>query len=105
MAEFKPNVPVPSTNPVVEVTIPASNPLRVGRHVFRLEVEDDSGNRSKPDTVVVIVADQEAPTAVLVAPRSVPFGQSFNLSGEKSFDAGGGKVVNWIFTLVEDNLK
>lgn len=102
MAEFKPNVPFPSTNPVVEVTISAASPLKVGRHIFRLEVEDDTGNRSKPDNVVVFVADTEAPTAVLAAPKSVPFGQSFNISGERSFDAGGGKVVNWIFTLVDE---
>ena len=100
MAEFKPNVPVPSNGPVIEVTVPASNPLPVGRHTFRLEVEDDSGNKSKPDEVVVIVADQGAPTAVLAAPKTVASGQSFNLSGEKSFDVGGGKIVKWTFTLV-----
>jgi hypothetical protein len=101
MAEFKPNVPIPSTNPVIEVTVAAASPMRVGRHVFRLEVEDDSGNKSKPDDVVVIVADQSAPTAVLAAPKSVAFGQSFTLSGEKSFDAGGGRIVKWTFTLME----
>jgi hypothetical protein len=101
MAEFKPNVPVTTNNPVIEVTVPAASPLPVGRHTFRLEVEDDSGNRSKPDEVVVIVADQAAPAAVLAAPKTVPFGQSFNLSGERSIDAGGGKVVKWTFTLVQ----
>ncbi|HWS99307.1 MAG TPA: hypothetical protein VN256_03470 [Pyrinomonadaceae bacterium] len=101
MAEFKTNVPVPSNNPVIEVTVPATNPLPVGRHTFRLEVEDDSGNKSKPDEVVVIVVDQGAPTAVLAAPKTVPFGQSFALSGEKSVDVGGGKVVKWTFTLVQ----
>ncbi|OLE51722.1 MAG: hypothetical protein AUG51_21630 [Acidobacteria bacterium 13_1_20CM_3_53_8] len=102
MAEFKPNTPITSDNPIIEVTITAANQLSVGRHTFRLDVEDDSGNRSlKPDELVVIVADKEAPTAVLMAPQSVPFGKSFILSGEKSFDAGGGSVVKWIFTLVE----
>jgi hypothetical protein len=100
MAEFKPNVPVPSNGPVIEVTVPAASPLPVGRHTFRLEVEDDSGNKSKPDEVVVIVVDQTAPTAVLSAPKTVPFGQSFNLSGDRSIDAGGGRVVKWTFTLV-----
>jgi hypothetical protein len=103
MADFKPGVEVVSDNPVVEVTITAANPLRVGRHVFHLDVVDDSGNKStKPDEVVVVVADTQAPTAVLQAlPSQVPFGQSFKLSGEKSFDVGGGTVVKWIFTLVQ----
>jgi len=50
-----------------------------GRHRFRLIVIDDSGNKSAPDEVLVLVADQENPTAVLSAPSPVPFGKSFTL--------------------------
>ncbi len=46
----------------------------------------------------VIVADQSAPTAVLNAPKVVTFGASFNLDGSKSFDVGGGKVVQYVWT-------
>ena len=39
--------------------------LPVGQHRFRLTVTDDSGNKSTPAVVSVIVADTTAPTAVL----------------------------------------
>jgi hypothetical protein len=74
------------------------NALPLGRHTFRLVVVDDSGNSSIPDDVIVIVADTENPTAVLNAPRSVNFATSFNLDGSRSFDAGGGRVVTYLWT-------
>ena len=48
--------------------------------------------------MVVIVADTEAPTAVLNAPRSVSLGQSFMLDGTRSFDLGGGQVTTYLWT-------
>jgi hypothetical protein len=48
--------------------------------------------------VIVIVADTENPTAVLAAPRSVASATSFNLDGSRSFDAGGGRVVTYLWT-------
>jgi hypothetical protein len=98
MAEFIINQDVETEAPTVEVTITPNNPLRLGRHRFRLIVTDDSGNRSHPDEVDVIVADQEAPTAVLSAPRIVPHGRSFELDGSRSFDVGGGQVVRFTWT-------
>lgn len=98
MAEFIINREVKTATPTVEVTIGATNPLPLGRHTFRLVVVDDSGNASVPDEVVVIVADTTNPTAVLTAPRSVSSGTSFTLSGERSFDAGGGRVVTYLWT-------
>jgi hypothetical protein len=98
MAEFVINRDITTDTPVVEVTVTADKPLPIGRNLFRLTVSDDSGNLSKPDQVEVIVADQEAPTAILTAPRIVAFGKSFNLSAERSFDAGGGKIVRFQFT-------
>lgn len=98
MAKFTINVPVETDQPNVTVEQEAASPMIVGRHRFRLEVVDDSGNRSAPDEVVVIVADTERPTAVLRAPRTVSFGRSFTLDGSASFDVGGGKVKQYVFT-------
>ena len=98
MAEFVVNQDVETDVPNVEVTITPNNALQLGRHRFRLIVVDNSGNRSIPDEVDVIVADQEAPTAVLRAPTTVAFSQSFNLDGRRSVDAGGGQLVTWVWT-------
>jgi len=106
MAEFKPNVPIESTKPTISVTFSATSPpLKIGRHTFRLDVEDNSGNRStKPDELIVFVMEKDAPTARISGPTQVLFGQAFELSGEKSTDVGGGQIVKWIFTLVEGQL-
>jgi hypothetical protein len=98
MAEFVINQDVSTDTPTVEVTIGANNPLALGRHRFRLIVVDNAGLRSAPDEVTVIVADQENPTAVIRAPSPVPFGRSFNLDGSASFDVGGGRVVQFVWT-------
>ena len=98
MAEFTINADVTTTEPQVEVTIGANNPMALGRQRFRLIVVDDSGNRSAPDEVIVIIADQDAPTAILRAPRITAFGRSFNLDGSASFDAGGGRIAQWVWT-------
>lgn len=98
MAEFVINQDVATEVPTIEVTIGANNPLKLGRHRFRLVVVDDTGNKSVPDDVEVIVADQDAPTAVLRAPRLVPFGRSFDLDGTASFDVGGGRVTRYVWT-------
>lgn len=98
MAEFIINQDVITETPVVEVTIGPNNPLPLGRQRFRLVVTDDSGNASAPDEVEVIVADQDAPTAVLGAPRIVGFGRSFEMTGARSFDVGGGRIVRYAWT-------
>ncbi|MCP5310782.1 hypothetical protein [Cognatazoarcus halotolerans] len=98
MAEFIINKEVKTDTPTVEVTLSVDKPLALGRHTFRLVVVDDSGNISVPDEVVVIVADTTNPTAVISGPRTAAFGNSFNLDGSKSFDAGGGKVVTYLWT-------
>ena len=98
MAEFTINTDVVTNEPRVEVTVTPNTPLAIGRQRFRLVVVDDAGNQSAPDEVLVIVADQDAPTAVLRAPRITAFGRSFALDGSASFDAGGGRVVQYIWT-------
>ena len=98
MADFVINTDITTDTPTIEVTINADKTLALGRHQFRLIVVDDSGNQSAPDVVTVLVIDQGAPTAVLNVPQAVAFGTSFNLDGTKSFDVGGGRVVQYIWT-------
>ena len=105
MADFVLNQDVNTDVPTIEVTITANNPLAVGRHRFRLVVVDDSGNTSAPDEADVIVADTSAPTAVLGVPGTVAFGTSFNLDGRKSFDAGGGKIVQFRWTYLGPSIR
>ena len=98
MADFVPGTEISTDVPTIEVTVNPDKPLPLGRQVFQLMVVDDSGNVSKADQVIVLVADQDAPTAILRAPSLVPFGKSFNLDGSASFDAGGGKLVKYVWT-------
>ena len=98
MADFVPGVEISTDVPTIEVTVTPDRPVPLGRQLFRLVVVDDAGNVSKADQVEVIIADQDAPTAVLRAPKVTAFGQSFTIDGSASFDAGGGKVVKWIWT-------
>jgi hypothetical protein len=100
MAQFVIGTDISTDTPSIEFTVDPKNPLPIGRQRFRLVVVDDSGNVSQGDEVVVIVADQSAPTAVLGAPTVVASGASFNLDGSKSFDVGGGKVVKYVWTYV-----
>ena len=60
--------------PTFVVPQPAGRSLAIGRHRFRLVVDDNSGNHSNPTEVEVIVVDSTAPTAVLDAPDSIAFG-------------------------------
>ena len=101
MAQFVIGTPVESAEPTIEVTVDPANPLSVGRHTFQLVVVDDAGNQSQPDSVVVIVKDSINPTAVLRAPSQVEPGTSFSLNGRASSDVAPGRVVKYIFTLVE----
>jgi len=100
MANFTPGSDVVTTDPTVEVTVTPTAPLAAGAHKFQLVVVDDSGNKSDPMVVTVIVKDTTKPTAILTAPEQVEFGKSFVLSGTKSSDVPPGKVVQFIWTLV-----
>jgi hypothetical protein len=101
MPEMNIGQTIVTTENGLEVTVKPDSPLSVGRHVFQLVVEDDSGNQSQPDQVTVIVRDSQAPTAVIGAPAQVEFGQSFKLDGRQSSDIPPGKVVRYHWTLVE----
>lgn len=98
MADFVPGVEISTETSTIEVTVSPDRPLPLGRQIFRLVVVDDAGNLSQPDQVVVIIADQDAPTAVLRAPQVTAFARNFGLDGSASFDAGGGRIVRWIWT-------
>lgn len=101
MATFVIGTPIETNEPGIEVTVDANNPLPVGRHRFQLAVADDSGNVSLPDIVEVIVRDSINPTAVLVAPPQVEFGATFKLDGRKSSDVAPGKVVKYVWTMLD----
>jgi hypothetical protein len=101
MATFNICVTVETVEPGVEVTVSPDAPLAVGRHRFQLVVVDDSVNSSLPDTVDIIVRDSKLPTAVITAPTQVEFGESFGLDGRRSSDVAPGRVVRYIWTLVD----
>lgn len=96
-------------DPTLEVLVDRANPLKVGKHVFRLVVTDTAGNRSEPAIATIIVVDRDRPTAVLdvldaagralVPPFTLGFGDKFVLSGKGSADIGG-DVRSWTWTLV-----
>ena len=98
MATFVPGQDVRTQDPTVEVTISPQTPLPPGRHRFQLVVIDDAGNQSEPAVAEVIVIDDQKPTAVLDAPRSVPFGRSFMLSGARSSDIAPGRITAYVWT-------
>ena len=54
------------------------------------------------DVVVVEVLANQSPTAVVSAPRTVPYGGPLVLSGGPSFDSDG-EVVRWTWTLVSSS--
>ena len=100
IANLPVNTPVEAAAPdaTLVVEIDAAHTLGVGAHTFQLVVVDDSGNRSAPDTARVVVTDTQAPTAIITAPRTVPFGTAITLSGAQSVDVGGGRITTYIWT-------
>ena len=99
MAEFVINADVVTEEPRVEVTVSAEQ--TAGPRAAALPADRRGRRRAtdrQPDEVTVIVADQDAPTAVLRAPRITGFGRSFDLDGSASQDAGGGRIVQYVWT-------
>ncbi len=102
--------PIKTQDATLTIEMPGQR-LSIGRHTFQLQVADDSGNVSAPATVMVIVADTEAPTAILVARDAqgqlldantrLSLGSGFILDGRKSLDIGGGKIVSYTWTLAD----
>lgn len=102
MPLFELSQPVETDTPTVEVEISRERPLRPGKYLFTLQVVDDDGNVSPPAEAVVVISDP-GPTARLRAPEVVAFGEPFKLDGSESGDVGGGRLVRYIWTLVEAN--
>jgi hypothetical protein len=95
--KFEANAPDAALN----ITAEPRKPLATGTYVFQLVVVDDAGNSSSPATFRTVVVDDTAPTAVITGPERVPVGKGFALSGERSVDADSGKIVRYIWTLVQ----
>ncbi len=100
MPVFQVGQTITTQQPEVEVTVSPDNPLPIGKLLFQLVVDDEAGNSSKPAVVEIIVRDTQAPTAVIDAPSTVEFGQTFKLSGARSSDVPPGKVVAYHWTLL-----
>jgi hypothetical protein len=100
---LKVNEPIEAAAPdaTLIITINATSPLKVGSYTFQLEVVDDSGNRSQPAQARLFIVDSEAPSAIISAPRTVPFASDFTLSGVESSDVGGGTIARYIWTLIQ----
>lgn len=93
------NMPFGTLESSLVVPQTAGNPLAIGRHRFRLIVEDNSGNRSQPVERVVFILDSFPPTAVLEVPSQIIHGRPFTLSAAGSTDVGG-RVVRYQWTRV-----
>jgi hypothetical protein len=101
--------PIKTDDATLTIQMP-NDKLKVGGHTFQLVVADDSGNVSSPATVLLIVIDNQAPTAVLTVSdeagrpidgNRIPFGTNFVLNGKRSVDIGGGNIVSFTWTLVD----
>lgn len=109
MAQFKVNVPISQSDPLVRVEVSEQEPLPLGPNRFQLVVIDDAGNESEPFILTVVVTDQSKPTAVLqmvnadgmVLDPVVAFGSSFILSATGSRDTEPGTIKEYRFTLLD----
>jgi hypothetical protein len=113
VAKFIPgqSTEVKAEEPTLDVIVDANSPLKVGKYVFRLVVNDDAGNESGSADVTIVVLDRDRPTAVIdvinVAGEristptvEIPFGQRFTLTGDRSSDIGG-TVALYRWTLLQ----
>ena len=100
--DLKVNSPIEAAAPdtTLILVVDPTKPLKVGAYTFQLEVIDDSNNRSKAVQARLFIVDSEAPTAIISAPRTVPFATDFTLSGAESTDVGGGTIARYVWTLI-----
>ncbi len=98
-----------STDKTLKIEM-GDKPLSVGGHTFELQVTDDSQNISAPTQILVIVVDDQAPTAVamlrdengVVPPDNrIGFGRPFILDGSRSVDSGGGRIIEYAWRLLD----
>lgn len=101
MALFNFGVPIETEEPAIAVEFDAANPLPPGQHRIQLICMDDAQNESAPAIHTFVVMDTERPNAIIDGPSRVVFNQPFKLSGERSFDVGGGRIVLYRWTLLD----
>lgn len=102
MATFKIGTVVTTTENTIPVDVTPTAPLPAGVHHFQLVVVDDAGNQSDPAVAQIVIKDSTKPTAVLsIAPTQVEPGVSFKLDGTKSSDVAPGKIVQFIWTMID----
>ncbi len=98
-----------TNDPMLVIEMPDAK-LPVGGHTFTLQVTDDSGNVSDAAQIMVIVYDDQRPTAVLrvldesgrpVPDNRVPYSRGFILDASKSVDLGGGRIVSYQWQLMD----
>ena len=91
-------------DPLLTVKFDAANPLKPGKYVFSLQVQDDANNLSPAVTLEVTIFDNQPPKAVIRIMRPtpdvprIPFGSAFVLSGADSTDDGNGTIRSYIWT-------
>jgi hypothetical protein len=100
-SQLRVNAPIEAAAPDATLVITMDRPLAIGAYTFQLEVVDDSNNRSQPVQVRLTIVDNQAPSAIISAPRTVPFNTEFTLSGAESRDAGGGTIARFVWTLLQ----
>lgn len=100
MATFEIGVPVATEESFVSVDATLEAPIPRGQHVFQLVVVDDDGLESEPVTIEIVVRDDRRPTAVILGPATVPFGQTFRLDGSRSSDLPPGRLVRFVWTML-----
>lgn len=99
MPELKIGETITTTSATLDVVQSNLNPLSVGPHIFQLVVMDDANNVSEPAKVEVTVLDNKAPTAILKAPSSVPYGSAITLDGRDSTDLLG-RIIEYRWTRI-----
>jgi hypothetical protein len=101
-SQLQVNQPIEGNAPDATLIITMdSKPLPIGSYTFQLEVVDDSNNKSKAVQARLIIIDNQAPSAIISAPRTVAFNTEFTLSGAESRDFGGGTIARYIWTLLQ----
>ena len=102
MANFQVGTKVTTPENTVSVDVTPTSPIAPGVHHFQLIVVDEAGNASDAATAQIVIKDTTKPTAVLaIVPSQVDPGVSFRLDGSKSSDLPPGKIVQFIWTMVD----
>ena len=109
-AELRTTREVATADESLSIVVDKTDPIPVGAVTLQLVVIDNSGNKSQPAQVKLIIRDTTAPTAVLTAvdvngrplrDNVLEAGAGFILSGKGSIDLPPGKIEKFVWTLVQ----